>query len=116
MNQGSFCQYIKQARIDAGLSQTMLARQLKIARQTYLNIESGKIDPRSSLLWRISLLTKKPIGYFFGINKSSTQSDCLLDLLSSIPEPYQQHFVSILINWFLMRPQVNTGRLLHYNL
>ncbi|WIG71444.1 helix-turn-helix domain-containing protein [Photobacterium damselae] len=92
-----FGKYIKQARTEANINQSELARQLNIARQTYLDIESGKTTPRADVLWKISILTEKPITYFFGIPSTlSPHIDELTQLIKHIPEPYQTRLTKIL--------------------
>ncbi|MEC6825000.1 helix-turn-helix transcriptional regulator [Photobacterium piscicola] len=55
---------IKEAREWKGLTQVYMAQQLKVARQTYLDLETGKTEPKVRLLVEISELTERPLTWF----------------------------------------------------
>ena len=56
---------IKDARLQAGLSQKELASLINRKQTTVSDIENGKIEVNSSLLALISAALEKPITYFF---------------------------------------------------
>ncbi len=41
-----------------------MAQQLKVARQTYLDLETGKTEPKVRLLSEISEITERPLTWF----------------------------------------------------
>ncbi|PCE67575.1 helix-turn-helix transcriptional regulator [Salinivibrio sp. YCSC6] len=49
-----FSARLHQARIDAGLTQVSVAKQLDCARQTYLDLETGRTEPRLSSIEGLS--------------------------------------------------------------
>ncbi|MCG7499271.1 helix-turn-helix transcriptional regulator [Vibrio sp. Of7-15] len=55
---------IKEAREWKGLTQVYMANYLKVARQTYLDLESGKTEPKVRLLSEIADVTERPITWF----------------------------------------------------
>ncbi|TKF29246.1 helix-turn-helix transcriptional regulator [Enterovibrio norvegicus] len=55
---------VKQARLDNKLSQVECAQKMEIARQTYMNFESGETLPKIDLLYDFAELTKRPLSYF----------------------------------------------------
>ncbi len=55
---------IKEAREWKGLTQVHMAQQLKVARQTYLDLETGKTEPKVRLLSEISEITERPLTWF----------------------------------------------------
>ena len=55
---------IKEAREWKGLTQVYMAQQLRVARQTYLDLETGKTEPKVRLLVEISELTERPLTWF----------------------------------------------------
>ncbi|MGF1683427.1 helix-turn-helix domain-containing protein [Photobacterium makurazakiensis] len=57
---------IREAREWKDLSQVVMAKKLDIARQTYLDLESGKTEPRITALLKIAQLTDHPIEWFIG--------------------------------------------------
>lgn len=56
---------IKSARTSAGFTQVGLAKAIKVARQTFLDAESGKTAPKSDMLYDISVATGVPIWFFY---------------------------------------------------
>ena len=55
---------IKDAREWKGLTQVHMAQQLRVARQTYLDLETGKTEPKVRLLSEISDITERPLTWF----------------------------------------------------
>jgi DNA-binding XRE family transcriptional regulator len=55
---------IKEAREWKGLTQVHMAQQLQVARQTYLDLETGKTEPKVRLLSEISEITERPLTWF----------------------------------------------------
>ncbi|MGF1759705.1 helix-turn-helix transcriptional regulator [Photobacterium sagamiensis] len=55
---------IKEAREWKGLTQVHMAQQLRVARQTYLDLETGKTEPKVRLLSEISEITERPLTWF----------------------------------------------------
>lgn len=57
-------QRIRDARECRDFTQVEMAHYLDVARQTYLDIESGKTDPKISALLQIAELTGRPLAWF----------------------------------------------------
>ncbi|MDX1304263.1 helix-turn-helix transcriptional regulator [Photobacterium sp.] len=55
---------IKEAREWKGLTQVHMAQQLRVARQTYLDLETGKTEPKVRLLSEIAEITERPLTWF----------------------------------------------------
>ncbi len=55
---------IKEAREWKGLTQVYMAKTLNVARQTYLDLETGKTEPKVRLLSEIATLTERPLTWF----------------------------------------------------
>ena len=55
---------IREARIKAGLSQVKIAKALHMARQTYLDLEAGRNNPRISTLADIAEVTDCSLLWF----------------------------------------------------
>jgi transcriptional regulator with XRE-family HTH domain len=55
---------IKEAREWKGFTQVFMATKLSVARQTYLDLESGKTEPKVRMLSEISELTERPLTWF----------------------------------------------------
>ncbi|WIG83814.1 helix-turn-helix transcriptional regulator (plasmid) [Photobacterium damselae] len=47
------------------ITQVEMARKLGIARQTYLDLETGKTEPRISILYKIAEIFNIPVSAFF---------------------------------------------------
>lgn len=61
---------IKDAREWKGITQVKMAKLLDVARQTYLDIETGKTEPRVRMLSEIAELTDRPLVWFvYGDNE-----------------------------------------------
>ncbi|MFL7013673.1 helix-turn-helix transcriptional regulator [Enterovibrio norvegicus] len=94
VNKKSISKKIKIARTNADKTQADMARQLEVARQTYLDLESGKTEPRVSTLCEISKITGLPLIWFcedvqdsMDYQKAKESKDVmdLLVLLSKLP-------------------------------
>ncbi|RXJ72172.1 transcriptional regulator [Veronia nyctiphanis] len=57
-------QRIRQAREYRNFTQMEVAQRLEVARQTYLDIESGKTEPKISSLVTIAEITGRPLNWF----------------------------------------------------
>ncbi|PSU29611.1 helix-turn-helix transcriptional regulator [Photobacterium lutimaris] len=80
---------IKDAREWKGISQVAMAKHLDVARQTYLDLESGKTEPRISTLVRIAELTDQPLGWFvFDIQRPEMQHEQLKSELIQLSSLY----------------------------
>nr|DAZ44729.1 MAG TPA: helix-turn-helix domain protein [Caudoviricetes sp.] len=53
------------ARVNAGLTQDDVAKALKVGKQTIVNWEKGKSEPRMSQSRELSDLYKIPLDYIF---------------------------------------------------
>ena len=56
---------IRNARLEAGLSQEDLAEKIYMRRPTLTDIENGKSEPNASSLGLITFYLKKPLSYFY---------------------------------------------------
>lgn len=63
-----YSNHIYEARQARKITQVKMAKLLNIARQTYIDMESGKTIPRADMLERISEITEFPIGFFFELH------------------------------------------------
>ncbi|WP_340641837.1 helix-turn-helix transcriptional regulator [Photobacterium damselae] len=61
----SFSSCLKALRLQSEISQVDMAKKLDVARQTYLDLERGKTEPRYSVLLKLSLIFNVPINTFF---------------------------------------------------
>lgn len=59
------------ARVNAGLTQTDVAKALNVGKQTIVNWEKGKSEPKMSQSRELSLLYKMPLDYIFLPQKSN---------------------------------------------
>ncbi|MEZ8144503.1 transcriptional regulator [Enterovibrio norvegicus FF-33] len=64
---------IREAREYREITQVEMAQHLDVARQTYLDIESGKTEPKVSSLATIADVTGRPLNWF--LYGESTRSD-----------------------------------------
>lgn len=55
---------IKEAREWKGLTQVFMATRLAVARQTYLDLENGKTEPKVRTLAEIAEITERPLTWF----------------------------------------------------
>ncbi|WP_087024060.1 helix-turn-helix transcriptional regulator [Thaumasiovibrio subtropicus] len=63
---------IKAARVLCSKTQQQMADELKIARQTYLDIESGRTVPRVDALEKIARVTDFPLIWFLDSREKDT--------------------------------------------
>jgi len=84
---------IREAREWKEISQVTMAKRLDIARQTYLDLESGKTEPRVTTLMKIAEITGRALTWFVyeeSISQSAVRCDDfaqLADLFTRVPEP-----------------------------
>ncbi len=55
---------IKNARLASGITQLAISKTLGVARQTYLDIESGKTEPKAIMVMNIASATNRSLDYF----------------------------------------------------
>ena len=53
------------ARVNAGMTQKEAARKLKVSKQTLVNWDSGKTEPKASRARELSELYNMPLKYIF---------------------------------------------------
>jgi len=91
---------VRDAREWKEISQVAMAKRLDIARQTYLDLESGKTEPRVTTLMKIAEITGRPLTWFIDeetIPQSvdlHDQSQQLVELLSRVPEPLRTKLIA----------------------
>lgn len=56
---------ILKARYRLRLSQDGMARLLGISKNTYINIETGKVKPKADVLYKLSNIINKNVAYFY---------------------------------------------------
>lgn len=84
---------IKEAREWKGITQVKMAKLLDVARQTYLDIETGKTEPRVRMLSEIAEFTDRPLVWFVYGDAESALHDVqykqdvnrLLEYFSKLP-------------------------------
>lgn len=84
---------IKEAREWKGITQVKMAKLLDVARQTYLDIETGKTEPRVRMLSEIAEFTDRPLVWFVygetesGLHDVQYKQDVnrLLEYFSKLP-------------------------------
>lgn len=59
------------ARVNAGLKQDDVAKELKVGKQTIVNWEKGISEPKMSQARELSALYKMPLDYIFLPTKSN---------------------------------------------
>lgn len=82
---------IKAARKGSDITQVAMAQNLGIARQTYLDLETGKTAAKANILYQIALLTGRPITSFFPVEDSgidNTQVVIQKEALSLLERAY----------------------------
>ncbi|WP_318493193.1 helix-turn-helix transcriptional regulator [Photobacterium leiognathi] len=75
---------LKNLRITSGVTQLQASRELGVARQTYLDLESGKTEPRLSMIRDLSQIFSVDVTYFLDIKvplSSFTTQELLEELL-----------------------------------
>jgi len=91
-------QRIREAREFSKITQVDMAKRLNVARQTYLDVESGKTDPKILALITIAEITGRPFNWFiYGETDErdiafSHRDDlaALTSLLSQLPQVARQ--------------------------
>ncbi|MDD1781346.1 helix-turn-helix domain-containing protein [Enterovibrio sp. ZSDZ35] len=87
---------IKTARELAHKTQVLMAKELNIARQTYLDIENGKTSAKTTTLLEIAEITKMPIMWFLEDSRDHADYQSVRDskdvmdfmmVISKLPEP-----------------------------
>lgn len=77
-----------------------MAKRLDIARQTYLDLETGKTEPRITTLMQIAEITGRPIGWFIdqtpevNADEASWELSRLVELFERIPEPQRTRLLA----------------------
>ena len=85
--------YVRQARKEAGLSQTALAKMIFLGRATLSDIENGKAEIGAITLALLAAQLNKPVEYFFAkyikhdinLNMLSPQEKEIIMLYRKIP-------------------------------
>ncbi|WP_413113668.1 helix-turn-helix domain-containing protein [Thaumasiovibrio sp. DFM-14] len=98
---------IRDAREWQNITQVAMAKSLDIARQTYLDLETGKTEPRISVLLKIAELTQRPISWFLygdneqGLDQMEQDSiQRMLQLLAELPRDMRQTLLTQNIQLF----------------
>ena len=76
------------------MTQVDAAKNLKIARQTYLDLEYGKALPRLDTLITLSTLFNKSISYFTG-ERPSLDSFDTMELFEELQQRYVKEALNI---------------------
>lgn len=79
---------IKTIRISRGLNQRDVAEHLNIARSTYTNIENGRSDPDTSILFKLSQLFRCSMDDLFGLEHKAdtTYNSYQVNLLNTFAQ------------------------------
>ncbi|WP_087023622.1 helix-turn-helix transcriptional regulator [Thaumasiovibrio subtropicus] len=109
---------IRDAREWQNITQVAMAKSLDVARQTYLDLETGKTEPRISVLLKIAELTQRPISWFlYGDNEQGLDQverddiQRMLQLLSELPRDMRQTLLKQNIQLFNYLNEYNEARL-----
>ena len=78
-----FHSILREERTRQGITQVQMSEKLKIARQTYLDVESGKKSPKLNMINSIAEILDKDI-YFFMSEKPRLKSYSTLELLAEL--------------------------------
>ncbi|WP_305817437.1 helix-turn-helix transcriptional regulator [Photobacterium leiognathi] len=78
---------LKQNREEHGMTQVDAAKHLKVARQTYLDLEYGRTLPRLDTLIALSTLFNKSVAYFAGEHPSLDGFDTM-ELFAELQQRY----------------------------
>ncbi|WP_439899065.1 helix-turn-helix transcriptional regulator [Photobacterium leiognathi] len=78
---------LKQTREEYRLTQAETAKRLNMARQTYLDLEYGKTQPRLDTLLALSTLFNKSVAYFAGEHPSLDGFDTM-ELFAELQQRY----------------------------
>ncbi|MEZ8028345.1 helix-turn-helix transcriptional regulator [Enterovibrio norvegicus] len=104
----AIAQKIKLARGHASKTQVQMAKKLEVARQTYLDIESGKTEPRITTLKIIAAYTKFPLMWFLEENgdsidyqraKESVDVIEFLSVISKLPDDARVELLGSTRKW-----------------
>lgn len=99
LNKQDIALRVRTARELNGITQVSMAKQLGVARQTYLDIESGKTEPKLSNLYNISEITKYPVMWFLGVEAQVSEVEKhapfeeLLELYKQLPHDYRKTLI-----------------------
>ncbi len=95
---------IKEAREWKGITQVRMAKLLNVARQTYLDIETGKTEPRISMLLQLTEITERSLVWFVygnidigtGVDDAQYRKDInyLLECFSQLPHEARSAILS----------------------
>ena len=96
MNEIRIYKKIRQARMDAHISQIQMSKMLNISRQTYVDIENGIRVPRSDIIYQISIITNRNISYFFYENYEMGDINQIGVLLERLPDEKKQWYLKLL--------------------
>lgn len=90
-------QLIRAARLEAGMSQDVLAEKLgDISRQSLQKYETDRVQVSSDMLGRIAAIVKKPMTYFFPDVSTKSVDDVATKMMSLTSGPQLARlFVSI---------------------
>ncbi|OAN12641.1 XRE family transcriptional regulator [Photobacterium jeanii] len=102
---------IREAREWKEITQVGMAKKLGVARQTYLDLESGKTEPRVSTLVKIAEVTERPLAWFLfeentGCNPCDLQEDTqqLVNMLAEVPPALRARLIELNLSfiscWF----------------
>ncbi|PSW61234.1 transcriptional regulator [Photobacterium leiognathi subsp. mandapamensis] len=91
---------IREAREWKGITQVAMAKQLGVARQTYLDLESGKTEPRVLMLLNIAKITGRSLSWFLYDDGNPEYGDInrLSMLYAQMPSPLRYKMVEQNIN------------------
>lgn len=100
---------IREARERKDITQVAMAKALGLARQTYLDLESGKTEPRISTLVSVADITGRPLTWFIYEDEEPISSEdkndiqALLDLFAQVPRSMRskliEHNMSFVSCW-----------------
>lgn len=93
-NTNAFHLLLKQNREEHGMTQVDAAKHLKVARQTYLDLEYGKTLPRLDTLLAISSLFNKSVAYFAGERPSLDRFNTM-ELFAELQQRYVKQVPNI---------------------
>ena len=87
-NENMFSERLKTLRKNASLTQTEIAKNLKISQQAYANYETGKRHPDQEMLKKIADFFDVSVDYLLGrVEKgTNTETEEYLELLRTRPE------------------------------
>lgn len=94
---------IREAREWNKITQVGMAEQLGIARQTYLDLESGKTEPRVSTLLRVAEITGRPLSWFIYDGEGPVSQN-------------EQEYIQQLLALFAQVPRSMRARLIEHNI